>query len=48
MDAAIAGDALSVQALQERMDLPRVRLAGLRVGTLNTPHDLRLAGYPDA
>ncbi len=46
--AAIAGDALSVQALQGRMDLPRVRLAGLRVGNLNTPHDLRLAGYPDA
>ena len=41
-----AGD-FSVQAMQQRMALARVRFAGLRFGNLNTPADLRLAGYAD-
>ncbi len=41
-----AGD-YSVQAMQRRMTLPRVRFTGLRFGNLNTPEDLRLAGYAD-
>lgn len=41
-----AGD-FSVQAMQARVALPRVRFAGLRFGNLNTPEDLRLAGYGD-
>lgn len=45
-DALDSGE-LSVQALQARLGLPRVRVEGLRLGNLNTPCDLRLAGYPD-
>ncbi len=44
--AAAAGDH-SVQSLQARMALPRMRFAGQRFGNLNTPDDLRLAGYAD-
>ena len=45
--AAIEARAYSVQALQARIPLPRMRFAGLRFGNLNTPEDLRLAGYAD-
>ena len=45
--AAIAAGDFSVQAMQQRMGLARVRFAGLRFGNLNTPADLRLAGYAD-
>lgn len=44
---AIRAGAFSVQALQARMQLARVRFTGLRFGNLNTPDDLRLAGYAD-
>ena len=44
---AIESRGFSVQAMQARMQLPRVRFAGLRFGNLNTPDDLRLAGYAD-
>ena len=44
---ALAAQDYSVQAMQARMRLPRVRFAGLRFGNLNTPEDLRLAGYAD-
>lgn len=43
--AAMAANDFSVQAMQARMQLPRVRFDGLRFGNLNTPDDLRLAGY---
>ena len=45
--AAIAAGDFSVQAMQQRMALARVRFAGLRFGNLNTPDDLRLAGCAD-
>jgi molybdenum cofactor guanylyltransferase len=45
---AIRADAFSVQAMQARLRLPRVRFTGFRFGNLNTPGDLQLAGYPDA
>lgn len=45
--AAIATGDHSVQAMQARMGLARVRFAGFRYGNLNTPDDLRLAGYAD-
>ncbi|QIL20606.1 molybdenum cofactor guanylyltransferase [Thermomonas sp. HDW16] len=45
--AAIATRNFSVQAMQARLSLPRVRFDGLRFGNLNTPEDLRLAGYVD-
>jgi molybdopterin-guanine dinucleotide biosynthesis protein A len=45
---AFASGDLAVQASQARMHLPRVRIGGLRIGNLNTPQDLRLAGYADA
>lgn len=44
---AIRAGAFSVQALQAYMQLSRVRFTGLRFGNLNTPDDLRLAGYAD-
>ena len=44
---AIRAGAFSVQALQARMQLARVRFSGLRFGNLNTPDALRLAGYAD-
>lgn len=37
----------SVQAMQAAMGLPTVGFAGFRFGNLNTPADLRLAGYAD-
>jgi len=45
---SIRAKAWSVQALQARLQLPRVRFTGVRFGNLNTPDDLRLAGYADA
>ena len=45
--AALSANDFSVQAMQARMQLPRVRFNGLRFGNLNTPDDLRLAGYAD-
>ena len=45
--AAIAAGDFSVQAMQQRMALARVRFAGLHFGNLNTSADLRLAGYAD-
>ena len=42
--AAIAAGDFSVQAMQQRMALARVRFAGLRFGNLNTPADLAAAG----
>lgn len=45
--AALGVRAFSVQAMQARIPLPCVRLAGLRFGNLNTPADLRLAGCAD-
>ncbi|MEF9977679.1 MAG: NTP transferase domain-containing protein [Thermomonas sp.] len=44
---AISANDFSVQAMQARMQLPRVRFNGLRFGNLNTPDDLHLAGYAD-
>ena len=44
---AISANDFSVQAMQARMQLPRVRFDGLRFGNLNTPDELRLAGYAD-
>jgi molybdopterin-guanine dinucleotide biosynthesis protein A len=44
---AIRAGAFSVQALQARMPSACVRFSGLRFGNLNTPDDLRLAGYAD-
>lgn len=45
--SALAARDYSVQAMQARIPLPRVRFHGLRFGNLNTPEDLRLAGYAD-
>lgn len=45
---AIRAGAFSVQAMQARLQLARVRFTGFRFGNLNTPGDLRLAGYADA
>ena len=47
VDATIATNDFSIQAMQARIPLPRARFAGLRFGNLNTPEDLRLAGYAD-
>lgn len=44
---AIAGGDYSVRAMQGRMRLARARVAGMRLGNLNTPEDLRLAGCAD-
>lgn len=43
----IQAGAFSVQAMHARMHLSRMRFRGLRFGNLNTPADLRLAGYAD-
>lgn len=45
--AAVAMQDFSVQAMQARISMMRVRFNGLRFGNLNTPDDLRLAGYAD-
>ena len=44
---AIGNADYSVQAMQARLSLPRVRFSGFRFGNLNTPEDLRIAGYAD-
>ena len=46
--AALAASEHAIQAMQARLDLPRVRFNGLRFGNLNTPEDLRAAGIDDA
>jgi molybdopterin-guanine dinucleotide biosynthesis protein A len=45
--SALTARDYSVQTMQARIPLPRVRFNGLRFGNLNTPDDLRLAGYAD-
>lgn len=42
---AIATVDYSVQAMQQRLRLPHVRFAGMRIGNLNTPADLLAAGF---
>jgi molybdopterin-guanine dinucleotide biosynthesis protein A len=42
--AAIAEHDFAAHALQERMDMARVRFTGVRFGNLNTADDLRAAG----
>jgi len=42
---SIATGDFSVHAMQERLQLPRVRFAGQRFGNLNTPADLQAAGF---
>jgi len=42
---SLASGNFSVREMQSRMALPTVRFAGLRFGNLNTPEDLRVAGY---
>jgi molybdopterin-guanine dinucleotide biosynthesis protein A len=44
---AVAMEDFSVRGMQARLHLPRVPFAGVRFGNLNTPDDLRLAGYAD-
>ena len=44
---ALAGDR-SAQALQARLGMATVRLAGVRFGNLNTPEDLAAAGMEGA
>ncbi|MEZ0470017.1 molybdenum cofactor guanylyltransferase [Luteimonas salinilitoris] len=46
--AAIASGDLMVQALQRRLGMAAVRLAGVRFGNLNTPGDLAAAGFDPA
>jgi molybdopterin-guanine dinucleotide biosynthesis protein A len=41
---AAAPDERAVHALQHAMRMPRIRLAGVRFGNLNTPDDLAAAG----
>lgn len=48
VESAIREGEFSVQALQERLQMATVRLAGVRVGNLNTPDDLRAAGVVPA
>lgn len=43
--AALAADDRAVHALQARLGLAEVRLPGVRLGNLNTPDDLRAAGF---
>lgn len=38
--AVLANEDRSVQALQQRLAMPRIRLIGVRLGNLNTPDDL--------
>jgi molybdenum cofactor guanylyltransferase len=47
---AIAADERAVHRLQQRLDLRAVVFSGVRFGNLNTPDDLRAAGFalPDA
>lgn len=46
--AALDAGEHAIQAMQARLDLPRVRFSGLRFGNLNTPEDLLAAGIDDA
>lgn len=43
--AAIAAGDLAVHAMQARLGMACVRFRGVRFGNLNTPADLRAAGY---
>lgn len=43
--AALAIQDHAVQAMQARLGLPTVRFNGVRFGNLNTPEDLRAAGF---
>ena len=47
LQRAIVARQYSVQLLQAQLGLPVVRFNGFRFGNLNTPEDLRLAGYAD-
>ncbi|WP_147653905.1 molybdenum cofactor guanylyltransferase [Vulcaniibacterium gelatinicum] len=47
VEAAIAAGDGAVHRLQARLDMARVRFAGVRFGNLNTPDDLRCAGIAD-
>jgi len=45
LDSRLPGnDDGSVQALQDALGMPRIRLRGVRFGNLNTPDDLIAAG----
>ncbi len=46
--AAIDAGEHAIQAMQARLELPRVCFSGLRFGNLNTPEDLHAAGIDDA
>ena len=48
IEAALAAGEHAIQAMQVRLDLPRIRFRGLRFGNLNTPDDLHAAGIDDA
>ena len=45
--SALATGEHAIQAMQARLNLPRVRFSGLRFGNLNTPEDLLAAGIDD-
>ena len=47
LQQAITAHQYSVQVLQTQLGQPVVRFNGFRFGNLNTPEDLRLAGYAD-
>ena len=47
LQRAITAHQYSVQLLQAQLGLQVVRFSGFRFGNLNTPEDLRLAGYAD-
>jgi molybdopterin-guanine dinucleotide biosynthesis protein A len=42
---ALASGDFAVRSLQAALRLPLVRFEGVRFGNLNTPDDLRVAGY---
>ncbi len=48
IEASLTAGEHAIQAMQARLDLPRVRFSGLRFGNLNTPEDLHAAGFDDA
>ena len=48
IETALAANEHAIQAMQARLDLPRVGFSGLRFGNLNTPADLQAAGIEDA
>ena len=47
LSQALAENDIAIHALQARIGMAGVRFAGFRFGNLNTPADLRLAGYAD-